>query len=134
MPVRHRDLIELRASTDVVRARQIVRTAAVAEGFGLVEQTKLITAASELARNTLEHGGGGRMTIERLDEAGRRGIRLVFEDEGPGIRDVHLALTDGYTTASGMGLGLGGARRLVNEFDIQSAPGEGTRVTVVRWK
>ncbi len=120
---------------DVVRIRQEVRARAAALGFGVVDQTKLVTAASELARNTLTHGGGGRLRIERLARPnGRLGLRLVFEDEGPGIADVGRAMQDGFTTAGGLGLGLGGARRLSNEFVIDSRPGQGTRVTVVRWR
>jgi serine/threonine-protein kinase RsbT len=104
-------------------------------GFSLVEQTKIVTAASELARNTVIHGGGGEMRIERLFPGGRRtGLRLTFEDRGPGIADIELALRDGYSTGTGLGLGLGGARKLSHEFDIQSRPGEGTRVTITRWK
>lgn len=134
MTVTRSESVELRTSNDVVRARQLVRTAATQLGFSLVEQTKLVTAASELARNTIDHGKGGGMTLELLDEGPRRGIRLRFSDHGPGIPDVERALTDGYTSGNGMGLGLGGARRLVNEFDIDTRVGEGTRVTVVRWK
>ena len=124
----------LRTSQDVVRARQRVRDAAVAMGFSLVEQTKLVTAASELARNTLDYGRGGDMTLDRLESQGGPGIRLVFSDEGPGIPDVELALRDGYTTGRGLGMGLGGARRLVGEMTIDSTPGSGTRITVTKWK
>jgi serine/threonine-protein kinase RsbT len=134
MAVPRSETAELRTSADVVRARQLVRTAAADLGFSLVEQTKLVTAASELARNTIDYGKGGEMTLELLDEGNRRGIRLRFADQGPGIPDVERALTDGYTSGNGMGLGLGGARRLVNEFEIDTRVGEGTRVTVVRWK
>ena len=102
-------------------------------GFSLVEQTKIVTAASELARNTLIYGGGGTVVLESLDEGARRGLRLTFTDKGPGIADVARALTDGYTTGSGLGLGLGGAKRLSNEFEISSAPGQGTRVRIARW-
>ena len=112
----------------------MVRARAVDHGFNLIEQTKLITAASELARNTITHGGGGTVRIESLEEHGRKGLRLVFEDQGPGIPDVNLALKDGYTTAGGLGLGLGGARRLADEFSIESAPGKGTRVGIVLWR
>ena len=126
--------LDIQASEDVVKVRQSVRARAAALGFSLVDQTKMVTAASELARNTLEHGGGGTCEIEVLEQASRRGIRLTFEDRGPGIPDVRLALTDGYSTGTGLGLGLSGSRRLVNEFDIRSRVGEGTRVTVVRWK
>lgn len=128
------DLLEIRGSDDVVRVRQLVRERSTLAGFRLVDQTKLVTAASELARNTLEHGGGGTVRVEVVEQGARRGVRLVFEDQGPGIADMTLALTDGYTTGSGMGLGLSGSRRLVNEFDIWSQVGVGTRVTVVRWR
>lgn len=124
----------LRSSQDVVRARQRVRDIAVGMGFSLVEQTKLVTAASELARNTIEYGRGGDMTIERVDAPGSPGIRLVFSDHGPGIPDIELALRDGYTTGGGLGMGLGGARRLVSEMTIDSVPGAGTRITVTKWK
>ncbi len=117
-----------------MRARQTVRSWAVEQGFSLVEQTKLITAASELARNTLIHGGGGEMHLKALNDASRIGLRLTFEDHGPGIPDLELALKDGYTTVGGLGLGLGGAKRLSNEFTIESRPGQGTRVSVTRWK
>lgn len=122
------------SSDDVVRVRQVARSWAADLKFSLVDQTKLVTAASELARNTLEHGHGGHMRAEQLDNAGRRGIKLVFEDEGPGIADITLALRDGYTTGGGMGLGLSGSKRLVNEFDIKSEAGRGTTVTIIRWK
>ena len=124
----------VRSSGDVVQARQSVRTLAVETGLGLVDQTKIVTAVSELARNTVDYGGGGTLTLEIIEDRGRKGLRLTVEDKGPGIADINLALTDGYTTGSGMGLGLSGSRRLVNEFDIWSQPGEGTRVTVTRWK
>jgi len=117
-----------------VAVRQVVREWATAAGFSLVEQTKIVTAASELARNTLQHGGGGTVRHEALHDDRRRGLRLVFEDTGPGIADVELALKDGYSTGGGLGLGLGGARRLTNEFDISSRPGEGTRIAITRWK
>jgi serine/threonine-protein kinase RsbT len=107
---------------------------AVEIGFNLVEQTKIVTAASELARNTIDHGGGGVARLQSLRNGGRAGLRLTFEDKGPGIPDVELALKDGYTTGGGLGLGLSGARRLSNEFEIQSRPGEGTRVSITRWK
>src|SRR6201996_7360963 len=122
------------SSDDVVRVRQIARTWAAELKFSLVEQTKFVTATSELARNTLEHGGGGTMQAEVVESGLRRGIRLIFEDHGPGIADIELALRDGYTTGNGMGLGLGGARRLMSEFRIESEPGKGTRITVTRWK
>jgi serine/threonine-protein kinase RsbT len=124
----------VQAAEDVVLARQLVRTWAIEMGFNLVDQTKIVTAASELARNTLIHGGGGSMRLQMLSEGARRGLRLTFEDKGPGIPDVELACKDGYTTGTGLGLGLGGARRLSNEFQIDSRVGEGTRVTIARWK
>jgi len=118
---------------DVVRVRQLVRAHAVGAKLSLVDQTKLVTAASELARNTLVHGGGGQATVETIDTGIRRGVRIVFSDEGPGIPDVALAMTDGYTSGAGLGLGLGGARRLVDEFDLETAPGVGTTVSVTKW-
>lgn len=128
------EALALRSSQDIVLIRRAVRAWAVQLGFGLVEQTKLVTAASELARNTVDYGGGGTLRMETLREHGRTGLRLVFEDKGPGIKDVQLAMKDGYTTGGGLGLGLGGARRLSNEFEIASRPGEGTRVSITRWK
>lgn len=128
------ETLPLKNSNDVVLARQKVRQWATELRFTLVDQTKLVTAASELARNTLDHGKGGSMTIEQVGVGGRVGLKLHFEDHGPGIPDVELALKDGFTTGSGMGLGLGGSKRLVNEFSIESAPGKGTRITVIRWK
>jgi serine/threonine-protein kinase RsbT len=127
------EALPIGASEDIVRVRQAVRARAVRIGLSLVDQTKIVTAASELARNTLEHGGGGTVRVEVLAGGGRRGLRLTFEDKGPGIEDVGLALIDGHTTGGGLGLGLGGARRLSNEFEIQSRPGEGTRVRITRW-
>jgi serine/threonine-protein kinase RsbT len=124
----------VQSAEDVVAIRQAVRQRAVELGFNLVDQTKIVTAASELARNTLQHGGGGRVTIEAVENFGRRGIRLTFEDEGPGIADVELAMKDGFTTGGGLGLGLSGARRLSSDFSIESAPGKGTRVTITRWR
>ncbi|ASW53164.1 ATP-binding protein [Plantactinospora sp. KBS50] len=118
---------------DVVRVRQLVRTVAVAAKLSLIDQTKLVTAASELARNTLVYGGGGSAEVYRVDGLRRRGVRIVFTDEGPGIADLDLALTDGYTTGGGLGLGLSGARRLVDEFEIDTAVGRGTRVTITKW-
>lgn len=127
-------VFEIRTSDDVVRVRQEVRVRAVAAGFGLVDQTKIVTAASELARNTLTYGGGGTARVELVSgQGGRRGVRLTFEDQGPGIPDIDKALRDGFTTGGGLGLGLGGAKRLSNEFSIDSAPGRGTRVTIARW-
>jgi len=125
----------LRLKDDIVLARQLVRARAVEAGFSLVDQTRLVTAASEVARNTVDHGGGGTMTVELVsNDRGDTGLRLTFDDHGPGIPDMELALRDGYTTRGGLGLGLGGARRLVNEFEISSEPGMGTRVVVVRWR
>lgn len=124
----------IHSSEDVVAVRQSVRQRAVELGFNLIDQTKIVTAASELARNTVQHGGGGQVTIETLEDGGRRGLRLTFEDRGRGIPDVEMALRDGYSTGGGLGLGLSGARRLSNEFYIHSGPGEGTRVTIVRWR
>lgn len=134
MPPRRFESRPIRAEADVVAVRQAVRAWAVEIGLSLVDQTKLVTAASELARNTLIHGGGGSVQLEMLENGARRGIQLIFEDRGPGIADLQLALKDGYTTGTGLGMGLGGARRLVNEFEISSQPGEGTRVTITRWK
>ena len=135
MNAAHRsETLPVRSSEDVVTVRQRVRCWALQEGFGLVDQTKLVTAASELARNTLAYGGGGSVLIEALDNGSHLGLKVTFEDRGPGIDDIEMALTDGYTTGSGLGLGLGGAKRLSNEFDIASRPGGGTRVTIVRWK
>lgn len=124
----------LRSSDDVVRVRQAVRLHAVAVGFSLVDQTKIVTAASEIGRNTVEYGGGGTLRIEVLRDGARRGVRLTFTDQGPGIPDLARAMTDGYSTGTGLGLGLSGAKRLSNEFDVQSAPGQGTTVTLARWK
>lgn len=132
--VERNEVHEVRAANDIVRVRQRIREWAVEAGFSLVDQTKIVTAASELARNTLEHGGGGTARIELVTDGGRRGVRLICEDQGPGIADIQLALKDGYTSRNGLGLGLGGARRLVNDFAIESRPGEGTRVTVTRWR
>lgn len=134
MTVLRCEVMEARAAQDVVLVRQAVRAWAIAQGLGIVDQTKIVTAASELARNTVEYGGGGTVRLEALQEGARRGLRLTFEDQGPGIPDIALALTDGYTTGGGMGLGLSGSKRLVNEFDLWSEPGRGTRVTVTRWK
>lgn len=128
------ETMDIQSSADVVLVRQAVRQFAVEVGFGLVDQTKIVTAASELARNTLDYGGGGTVEIETLQEGGRRGLRLTFADQGPGIPDIELALKDGFTTGGGLGMGLSGAKRLANEFEIQSVVGEGTRVTIVRWK
>jgi serine/threonine-protein kinase RsbT len=133
LPTLSEDRLDLDSSADIVTLRQAVRAAAVELRFNLVDQTKIVTAASELGRNALVYGGGGTVRIETLAEAGRRGIRLTFEDKGPGIPDIERALKDGFTTGKGLGLGLGGARRLSSEFMIESRPGEGTKVTIARW-
>ncbi len=134
MPVLKSETASIRSQEDIVRVRQKCRAWAVELGLNLVDQTKLVTAASELARNTLIHGGGGAVLLERIQEGVRHGLRLTFSDRGSGIRDIERAMQDGYTTSSGLGLGLGGAKRLVNEFAIQSEPGKGTEVSIVRWK
>jgi serine/threonine-protein kinase RsbT len=134
MSLPKREKVPLKSSTDVVLARQLVRRWATDLRFSLVDQTKLVTAASELARNALDHGKGGEMTIEVLNSGPKSGLRLTFEDHGPGIPDIQQALRDGFTTGGGMGLGLGGSKRLVNEFNIESEVGKGTRITVARWK
>lgn len=126
--------LPLHSSEDIVRARQATRTWAVELGFSLVDQTKIVTAASELARNTVVYGGGGTMLVEALENGSRQGLRLTFEDKGPGIPNVEQALKDGFTSGSGLGMGLGGAKRLANEFEISSRPGEGTRVRITRWR
>jgi|SRR5579884_3244653 len=128
------DELPLERDEHIVIVRQTVRQRAVALGFSLVDQTKIVTAASELARNTIQHGGGGAARIETVNDGARRGLRLTFEDHGPGIRDIALAMKDGYTTGGGLGLGLSGAKRLSNEFAIASSLGEGTRVVITRWK
>ena len=124
----------VQTAEDVVSIRQAVRQRAVELGFNLVDQTKIVTAASELARNTLQYGGGGQVRIEGVEEFGRRGLRLTFADDGPGIADIEMAMKDGYTSGGGLGLGLSGARRLSNDFHIESAPGKGTRVVITRWR
>jgi serine/threonine-protein kinase RsbT len=134
MPVLKSETVPIQSGSDIVLVRSIARSWAIELGFSLVDQTKLVTAASELARNTLEYGQGGTVRLESLNEGIRRGLRLTFEDRGPGIPDIQLALRDGYTTGAGLGLGLGGAKRLANEFTIDSRMGEGTRVTITRWK
>jgi serine/threonine-protein kinase RsbT len=134
MPTTKTERIEIRQSDDVVRVRQLTRTYALEVGLSLVDQTKIVTASSELARNTLDYGGGGEVMIELVDQGARRGLRLTFEDKGPGIADIEQALKDGYTSGKGMGLGLGGAKRLCNEFSIESKPGAGTKVSIARWK
>ncbi|TDD38908.1 anti-sigma regulatory factor [Actinomadura sp. KC06] len=125
--------VPIASNDDVVRVRQLVRAAAAAAGLSLVDQTKIVTAASELARNTYAHGGGGTMRVEQAGGRGRRGVRIVFTDEGPGIADVERALGEGWTSGAGLGLGLSGARRLSDEFDLRSEPGKGTTVTVAKW-
>ena len=134
MPVTKSETIAVRTAAEVVSVRHIVRKWAVECGFSLVEQTKIVTAASELARNMVDYGGGGVLMLEAMDDGIRRGLRLTFEDQGPGIADIAQALRDGFTSGNGMGLGLGGARRLSNEFDIQSQPGQGTRVMIARYR
>ena len=134
MTTTRNERLAISSSEDVVRVRQQTRVLAVEAGLSLIDQTKIITAASELARNTLDYGGGGEVRMEVLADGGRRGIRLVFEDKGPGIPDIQTALRDGFTSGSGLGLGLGGARRLSNEFSIESKVGEGTKVMIARWK
>jgi len=134
MQVLSAESIPLRNSDDVVLVRQAARKLAVALGFGIVDQTKLVTASSELARNTVDYAGGGTVRLETLRQDRKSGVRLVFEDQGPGIPDIDLALRDGYTSGNGMGLGLGGARRLSHEFEIASTPGIGTRIAIIRWK
>ncbi|HKS23951.1 MAG TPA: anti-sigma regulatory factor [Thermoanaerobaculia bacterium] len=133
LPARH-ERLEVKASDEVVTVRQVVRDFAISAKLSLVDQTKLITAASELARNMVVYGGGGVAIVEQLESDGRAGVRVTFEDKGPGIPDIAQALRDGYTSGSGLGLGLGGAKRLVNEFEIRSAAGEGTTVVITRWK
>jgi serine/threonine-protein kinase RsbT len=132
--VAQRAVLPIRTQEDIVRVRQATREHAVAHGFSLVDQTKLVTAASELARNTLDYGNGGEVEIARLIDGMRKGLRLTFSDQGPGIEDLQKALTDGYSTGGGLGLGLSGARRLSNDFNIESAPGKGTRVMIARWR
>jgi len=134
MPTTKTERLEIRLSDDVVRVRQLTRSLAVEVGLSLVDQTKIVTASSELARNTLDYGGGGQVTVEIVEQGGRRGLRLTFDDKGPGIADVEQALKDGFTSGKGMGLGLGGAKRLSNEFSIESKLGEGTKVSIARWK
>ena len=125
--------VPVREESDLLLVRQLVRARAAELGFGLLSLTKIVTAASELGRNTLIHGGGGTMLLETIAEGERRGVRLTFEDRGPGIANLDRAMTDGFTTMGGMGLGLGGSKRLVDQFDLVSRVGEGTRVTVTRW-
>ncbi len=134
MTLLRNEVVKIQNNEDIVQIRQIVRSWAVDAGFSLVDQTKIVTAASELARNTVDYGGGGTAELQLLNEGMRKGLRIAFEDHGPGIADVELAMKDGYTTGGGLGLGLGGSKRLVNEFEIHSQPGEGTRITITRWK
>ncbi len=134
MEVQKSEMHEIRTSQDIVSVRQAVRRCAVGLGFNLVDQTKIVTASSELGRNTLDYGGGGTAMLEVVQNGTRAGLRITFTDEGPGIPDLQLALKDGFTTGGGMGLGLGGAKRLSNEFEIESRPGHGTRVAILRWK
>jgi serine/threonine-protein kinase RsbT len=132
--VQKTETIPIQNSSDVVMVRQRVRALTIEMKFSLVEQTKIVTAASELGRNTLEHGGGGSLELSNIANGARRGICLCFSDQGPGIPDVALALRDGYTSGGGMGLGLGGSKRLMNDFEIDTKPGSGTRITAIRWK
>ncbi len=134
MVVERTETLPIRTEADVVKVRQSVRAWSVELKFGLVDQTKMVTAASELARNALGHGRGGDVRLELVNEGIRRGLKLTFEDQGPGIENLEQAMKDGFTTDGGMGLGLGGSKRLVNDFDISSTPGVGTRVTITRWK
>jgi serine/threonine-protein kinase RsbT len=134
MSILRSEALPLKSTADIVSMRQAVRRYAVEAGFSLVDQTKLVTAASEVARNTVVYGLGGSATLELVNNDTRKGVRIVFEDSGPGIADITLAMKDGYTTGSGLGLGLGGAKRLVNDFRIESRRGEGTRVELTRWK
>ena len=134
MAVTRTDSVPLGSERDIVLARQIVRKVAQELGFSLVDQTKMVTAASELARNTVTYGGGGVLDWEMLLDGARKGLRLTFKDQGPGIADLTLAMTDGWTSGGGLGLGLSGAKRLVNDFEIDTKPGHGTRVTITRWK
>ena len=128
------ETLPIRVSSDIVIVRQVVRARAAEIGLSLVDQTKIVTAASELARNTLEYGQGGECQVEVLNSTGRAGLRLSFSDKGPGIPDITVAMRDGFTTGNGLGLGLSGSKRLVNDFEIATKVGEGTRVTVTRWK
>ena len=134
MAVLRDELIGLRSMDDIIKARQLVRECAIFQGLSLVDQTKIVTAASELARNTLVHGGGGEMRLQALNDGPRRGVKVIFVDSGPGISDIDLAMKDGYTTRGGLGLGLSGSKRLVDEFGIDSKPGKGTTVSIVRWR
>lgn len=128
------EVVEVRTPEDVTVARQCARRLAVKLGLTLLDQTKVVTASSELARNLVIHGGGGVVTVQVIANGVKSGMRLTFEDQGPGIPDVELALKDGYTSGGGLGLGLGGAKRLSHEFEIETKPGAGTRITIIRWK
>src|ERR1700742_2825898 len=128
------DVLSIKSASDIVLVRQKVREVSIQLKFGLVDQTKMVTAASELARNALEHGKGGSCRLEIVENGTRKGLRLTFQDQGPGIADLELAMRDGYTTGTGLGLGLSGSRRLVNDFEIHSQPGQGTTVAITRWK
>lgn len=134
MAVTSQTNLAIASQEDVVIVRQAVRKAAVEAGFTLVDQTKIVTAASEIARNTFIYGGGGDVLIERVEESARKGLRLTFTDQGPGISDIEQALKDGFTSGGGLGLGLGGAKRLSSEFSIVSTPNQGTRVVIAKWK
>jgi len=134
MPATKSETLSILETDQVAFVRHTVRDWAIELGFSLIDQTKIVTAASELARNTVVHGKGGNVHLEVLEQNGRRGLRLTFQDRGPGIPDIDMALKDGYTTGGGLGLGLGGAKRLSSEFEIYSRPGEGTRVAITRWK
>ncbi|MBF6568600.1 MAG: anti-sigma regulatory factor [Candidatus Binataceae bacterium] len=134
MPVERNETLAVNRSEDVVLVRAKTRDWSISLGFTIVEQTKMVTAASELARNLVVHAGGGTVRLETINSEQRRGLRLTFEDQGPGIADIQQALRDGFSSKGGLGLGLSGSKRLVNEFDISSTPGEGTRICIVRWK
>jgi len=134
MQTRRTETLNIALEEDIVRVRQSTRKLAIECGFSLVDQTKMVTAASELARNTFVFGGGGKVTMEVIQDGNRAGLRLTFEDRGPGIEDLEQALSDGYTSGGGLGLGLGGSKRLVNEFELRSKVGEGTTVVITRWK
>lgn len=134
MAVTRSSVLPVRSEMDVVQVRTITRQWSAELGFSLVEQTKMVTAASEIARNTLQHGKGGDVTVELLNDGLKKGLRMIFADQGPGIADITLAMRDGYTTGGGLGMGLPGTKRLVSEFQVESEPGKGTRVTITRWK
>lgn len=134
MLINKSDTLPVRSEEDIVRVRQFTRTVSQTTGLNLVDQTKIVTAASELARNTLVYGRGGDVVIDIVEERGRKGVRLTFKDNGPGIPDLELALRDGFTSGGGLGLGLSGAKRLANEFAIDSRVGEGTTVVITKWK